>query len=142
MWLQFQIKFKPQRRGFHLVTKEILEQLDGLENIKIGILHLFLQHTSASLTLNENADPTVREDFESFFNDVVSEDKSYYIHNYEGPDDMPAHLKSSLLGSSISIPIANGRLGLGHWQGIYLCEHRNFSTSRHAIATMQGELKS
>lgn len=140
MWLQFQIRFKPQRRGFHLVTKEILEQLEGLENIKVGILHLFLQHTSASLTINENADPTVRQDFESYFNDIAAEDKPYYVHNYEGPDDMPAHLKSSLIGTSITIPISKGRLGLGHWQGIYLCEHRNFSTSRMAIATIQGEV--
>ena len=139
MWQQFQIQFRPQRRGFHLVTREILEQLDGLEKFHIGILHLFLQHTSASLSLNENADPTVREDFESFFNDIVSEKKPYYIHTYEGSDDMPAHLKSSLLGTSLTIPIHKGRLALGHWQGIYLCEHRNFAGARTAIATLHGE---
>ena len=142
MWSQFQIRFRPQRRGFHLVTKEILEQIVGLENIKIGLMHLLLQHTSASLTLNENADPIVRQDFESYFNEIATEDKPYFLHNAEGSDDMPAHLKSSLLGTSLMIPIANGRLALGNWQGIYLGEHRNFSTSRMAIATIQGELES
>lgn len=140
MWRQFQIRFRPQRRGFHLVTKEVLEQIEGLEQFRVGMMHLFLQHTSASLTLNENADPTVREDFEAFFNDVVAENKPYYIHNYEGPDDMPAHIKSSLLGNSLMIPITNGRLAIGHWQGIYLCEHRNFSNARTAVATLFGEV--
>ncbi len=140
MWFQYQIHFKPKRRGFHLITHEVLDGIEALGQIQIGTMHLFLQHTSASLTLNENADPTVREDFESFFNDIVGENKPYYIHNYEGADDMPGHLKTSILGNSVTVPISNGRLALGVWQGIYLCEHRNFASSRTAIATLHGQL--
>ena len=110
-----------------------------IKTIKIGILHLFIKHTSASLTINENADKTVRNDFEKHFNEMVPENQSYYQHTYEGPDDMPAHLKASILGSSISIPISNGHLNMGTWQGIYLCEHRNNAFQRKMVATIQGE---
>ena len=119
------IKLTPFQRGFHLITQTIISNLSEIENIEIGQLQVFIKHTSASLTINENADPTVREDFESHFDKMVPENMSYYIHTYEGPDDMPAHIKSSLLGSSVQIPISNGQLNLGVWQGIYLCEHRN-----------------
>lgn len=136
---QKEISLKPRSRGFHLVTNEILEVLPELRGISIGILQVFIKHTSASLTINENADPTVREDFESHFNEFVPENAPYYRHTFEGSDDMPAHIKSSLLGSSVSIPISDGRLNLGTWQGIYLCEHRNHGGSRKVIATIIGE---
>lgn len=139
MWLQTQIRLKPKSRGFHLVTDEILAQLPQLRTIKIGLLHIFIQHTSAALTLNENADPSVRQDFESYFNRLVPEDQPYYLHTDEGADDMPAHLKSSLLGNSLSLPVTNGRLNMGIWQGIYLCEHRNQGGSRTLVLTLQGE---
>ena len=139
MWSQKQITLAAKPRGFHLITDEIERQLLDIKSIKIGILHLFIQHTSASLTINENADPSVRTDFESFFNATVRENEAYYTHTYEGSDDMPAHLKGSLLGFSLSIPISNGALALGTWQGIYLCEHRNQGGSRHLVATIQGE---
>ncbi|HSJ49531.1 MAG TPA: secondary thiamine-phosphate synthase enzyme YjbQ [Gammaproteobacteria bacterium] len=138
-WIQTELQLKPRSRGFHLVTDEILAQLPELEPLRVGLLHLFIQHTSASLTLNENADPTVREDFEGHFNRMVPENQSWYRHTDEGPDDMPAHIKSSILGSALSIPISNGQLALGTWQGIYLCEHRNDGASRRLIATIQGE---
>ena len=139
MWQQTEIVLRPRARGFHLITDEILGQLAQLDNIHIGLLHLFLQHTSASLTINENADPSVRVDFESHFNRAVPEGAPYYRHTDEGEDDMPAHIKSSLLGASLVLPIRQGRLGLGIWQGIYLCEHRNHADSRHLLATLHGE---
>jgi len=125
-------------RGFHLITDIIEDECPELKHVDVGIFHLFIKHTSASLTINENADPTVRQDFESHFNKYVPENAPYYKHNYEGPDDMPAHLKSSLLGSSVSIPISNGRLNLGTWQGIYLCEHRDYGGSRKVVVTVLG----
>ncbi|GLS26523.1 secondary thiamine-phosphate synthase enzyme YjbQ [Marinibactrum halimedae] len=139
MWLQKQIQLQPKHRGFHLITREVLKEIPELERISVGLMHVFIQHTSASLTINENADPTVREDFEQFFNRAVPEDEPYFIHTYEGSDDMPAHLKSSLLGASLSIPICDGRLNIGVWQGIYLCEHRNRGGSRRLVITLQGE---
>jgi secondary thiamine-phosphate synthase enzyme len=140
MWIQKTITLSPQSRGFHIITQEVLENLSEIKKIKTGILHLFIKHTSASLTINEDADPTVRTDFESHFNMLVPENQSYYQHIFEGPDDMPAHLKASLLGSSVSIPITDGRLNLGTWQGIYLCEHRNLGSDRKLIVTIQGSV--
>ena len=128
-----------QHRGFHLVTREILEQVPELKNISTGIMHVFIQHTSASLTINENADPDVRTDMESHFNRLAPENAPHYIHTTEGSDDMPAHIKASLLGNSVSIPITNGRLNLGTWQGIYLCEHRNYGGGRNLVITIIGE---
>ena len=139
MWIQKEINLKPKVRGFHIITESILKSIPELEKFKVGILHLFIKHTSASLTINENADQTVRQDFEAHFNVLVPENKDYYKHVYEGSDDIPAHLKSSLLGSSVSVPIANGKLNLGTWQGIYLCEHRNQGTGRRIIATIKGK---
>ena len=139
MWMQKNINIKSISRGFHIITDQVIDQIPEIKTIKIGILHLFIKHTSASLTINENADKTVRNDFEEHFNEMVPEDQSYYQHTYEGPDDMPAHLKASILGSSISIPISNGHLNMGTWQGIYLCEHRNNSFQRKMVATIQGE---
>ena len=133
------VTLRERKRGFHLITNEITEALPEIRNLKTGICQVFIQHTSASLTINENADPTVRQDFEYFFNKAVSENDRNYIHNYEGDDDMPAHLKASLLGSSVMIPITNGRLALGTWQGIYLCEHRNHGGSRDIMITAWGE---
>jgi secondary thiamine-phosphate synthase enzyme len=135
---QKEISLNSYRRGFHLITGEILNQFPEIGEIKNGILHVFIKHTSASLTLNENADPTVRLDFESHFNKMVPENMSYYQHDYEGDDDMPAHIKSSLLGSSVTIPVTNGRLNGGTWQGIYLCEHRNHGGSRKLVLTVYG----
>lgn len=140
MWLQKEIQLKPRQRGFHLITQEVLAELPELRQISVGLLHVFIQHTSASLTINENADPTVRQDFESYFNRAVPEDEPYYRHNDEGSDDLPAHLKSSILGSSVSLPIKNGRLNVGTWQGIYLCEHRNHGGARRLVLTLQGEI--
>ena len=139
MWLQREITLQARPRGFHLVTREVLEALPELGELRAGLLHLFIRHTSASLTLNENASPDVRDDFESFFNASVPEDARYWTHTYEGPDDMPAHIKASLLGPSLSLPIASGRLALGTWQGIYLCEHRDRGGARSVVATLQGE---
>ncbi|ACT14526.1 YjbQ family protein [Pectobacterium aroidearum] len=139
MWMQYEIRLKPKARGFHLVTDEILAQVTALRQINVGLMHVFIKHTSAALTINENADPTVRQDFESFFNRLVPEDEPYYRHTYEGSDDMPAHLKGSLLGNSLTIPITNGRLNIGTWQGIYLCEHRNHGGSRSLVVTLNGE---
>ena len=139
MWLQKDLTLKPKRRGFHLITDELVAQLPELSDIEVGLLHVFIQHTSASLTLNENADPTVRQDMESHFNNMVPENAPYYRHTYEGPDDMPAHLKSSILGASVSMPITQGRLNLGVWQGLYLCEHRDQGGSRTLVITVQGE---
>lgn len=140
MWQQKTLYLNAKKRGFHLITDEIEQQLPQLRDYSVGLLHLFIQHTSASLTLNENADPTVRTDMESHFNRYVPEDAPYYRHTYEGSDDMPAHIKSSLLGASVSIPISNGRLALGTWQGIYLGEHRDFGGERRVIATLQGQV--
>lgn len=139
MWIQKTIHLNAQKRGFHLITDEIEQQIHEINSLSVGLLHLFIQHTSASLTLNENADPTVRNDMESHFNKFVPERAPYYKHTYEGDDDMPAHIKASTLGNSVTIPITNGRLALGTWQGIYLGEHRDYGGSRTVIATIQGE---
>ena len=139
MWLQKEIRLKEKRRGFHLVSGEILAQLPELSRINIGLAHIFIQHTSASLTINENADPTVRSDFEAVFNRLVPENQPYYQHTLKGSDDLPAHIKSSLLGPSLTIPVTDGAFNLGTWQGIYLCEHRNNGGSRRLVVTLQGE---
>jgi secondary thiamine-phosphate synthase enzyme len=139
IFLQEHVSLAPKSRGFHLVTGEVLAAIQDLRKIKKGMLQVFIQHTSASLTINENADPTVRQDFESHFNKMVPENAPYYIHTYEGPDDMPAHIKSSLLGASVMIPITNGRPALGTWQGIYLCEHRDYGGARRLVITAWGE---
>jgi secondary thiamine-phosphate synthase enzyme len=135
---QKEIQLRAYRRGFHLVTEEILTQFPEVKEVNVGFLKVFIKHTSASLTINENADPTVREDFESHFNKFVPENASYYKHTYEGSDDMPAHIKASLLGTSVEIPITNGRLNMGIWQGIYLCEHRNYGGARQLVLTAYG----
>ncbi len=139
MWIQKEIRLNPKPRGFHLITDELLRELPELRNIKIGLMNIFIMHTSASLTINENADPTVRQDFENWFNHAVPADEPYYLHQDEGADDLPAHLKSSILGSSLNIPVSNGRLRLGTWQGIYLCEHRDHGGSRRIVVTIHGE---
>ena len=139
MWAQKEITLKPRPRGFHLITHEILQAVDELLTINIGMMNVFIKHTSASLTINENADPTVRQDFENFFNQFIPENEPYYLHMDEGSDDLPAHFKSSVLGNSLNIPITNGRLNMGTWQGIYLGEHRNYGGSRRLIVTIQGE---
>ena len=139
MWLQREIKLRPRPRGFHLVTREVLEALPELGEVAVGLVHVFIQHTSASLTLNENASPDVLRDFESHFNAAVPEDAPYWTHTAEGPDDMPAHIKASMLGPSLTLPISDGRLALGTWQGIYLCEHRDRGGARRLIATVWGE---
>lgn len=135
---QKEIILKPYPRGYHLITKQILEKVPEIKEINIGWMQVFIKHTSASLTINENADPTVRTDFESHMNEMVPEDAPYYIHTYEGPDDMPAHIKASLMGTSVQVPITNGRLNMGIWQGIYLCEHRNHGGSRSIVITLFG----
>jgi secondary thiamine-phosphate synthase enzyme len=139
MWLQKEIRLKPKSRGFHLITNEIIAQFPEINGFKMGLLNIFIKHTSASLTINENADPTVRLDFESYFNRSVPEKQPYYQHMDEGDDDMPAHLKSSLLGCSLNLPVTHGRLNLGIWQGIYFCEHRNQGGSRTLVLTLHGE---
>lgn len=136
---QNSLRLSSFRRGFHLVTDKIVEAIPEIKNIKIGLAHVFIHHTSASLTINENADPTVRVDFETHFTKSVPENAPYYEHSYEGSDDMPAHLKASILGSSVTIPITNGHLNLGTWQGIYLCEHRNHASGRKITVTIFGE---
>ncbi len=138
-WFQKEITLRPRPRGFHLVTSEILDQVPEIRDFRIGIAHVFIRHTSASLTLNENADPTVRSDMEVHFNAMVPEDASYYQHTMEGPDDMPAHIKVALIGSSVSVPITDGGLSLGTWQGIYLCEHRDRARARRVTVTLNGE---
>ena len=140
MWIQKTITLSPKSRGFHIITDDVLENIPELKDLKTGILQLFIKHTSASLTINENADPTVLTDFESHFNMLAPENQSYYQHTFEGSDDIPAHLKASLLGSSVSIPITDGKLNLGTWQGIYLCEHRNRGSDRKLIITIQGSV--
>ena len=130
------LSLSSKSRGFHLIPQEIEEVLRSMPRVEIGMLHLFIKHTSASLSINENADPTVREDMESFFTDIVDA-KHYYIHTYEGDDDMPAHIKASLLGNALNIPVTNGRMSLGTWQGIYFGEHRNYGGNRTIILTLQ-----
>ncbi len=142
MWVQREITFDPRPRGYHLVTGEVLRGLPELRSIAVGLLHLLVQHTSASLTLNENASPEVRRDFETWFNQVVPERAPYWTHTLEGHDDMPAHIKSSLLGPSLTLPVSRGRLALGTWQGIYLCEHRDRGGARSIVATLWGEPES
>lgn len=139
MWQQKQIRLKARGRGFHLVTDEILAQLPELSALRQGLAHFFLQHTSASLTLNENADPDVRADMEAHLNKMVPENAPYYQHVLEGSDDMPAHIKASLLGAALSVPIQQGRLALGTWQGIYLGEHRDRAGARTVLVTLWGE---
>ena len=139
MWIQRRITIDKKQKGFHLITDQVLNEIPEINKIHIGLLHLFILHTSASITLNENMDKTVRDDFESYFDHLVPENQPYFKHVYEGPDDMPSHLKSSILGSSIFIPISNSCLQLGTWQGIYLCEHRKHAPTRDMILTIQGE---
>jgi secondary thiamine-phosphate synthase enzyme len=139
MWAQGEIRLDPRPRGYHLVTREVLAALPRIAEVEVGLLHLFIRHTSASLTLNENASPDVRSDFEAYFNAAVPERAQYWTHTLEGPDDMPAHIKSSLLGPSLTLPVAGGRLALGTWQGIYLCEHRDRGGPRSLVATLWGE---
>ncbi len=139
MWLQRNLTLSGRHRGCHLITAEVLRGLPELADLQVGLLHLFIQHTSASLTINENADPDVRGDLERHLNVMVPENAPYYEHTLEGPDDMPAHIKSVLIGPSLSLPISNGRLALGTWQGIYLCEHRDHGGARRLVATIQGE---
>lgn len=136
---QAEIRLQSRTRGFHIITDEILEALPEISKIKTGILQVFIKHTSASLTINENADPTVLLDFESHFNKMVPENAPYYIHTYEGPDDMPAHIKASVLDSSVQVPITDGKMNLGIWQGIYLCEHRDHASGRKLVLTAFGE---
>jgi secondary thiamine-phosphate synthase enzyme len=138
MWLQREIAFEARPRGFHLVTDEVVDALPELRSVKTGLLHLFMLHTSASLTLNENASPDVRRDFETWFRRAVPEDADW-SHSLEGPDDMPAHIKASLLGAALTLPVARGRLALGTWQGVYLCEHRDRGGTRSVLATVFGE---
>ena len=138
-WYQTTFRLPPFRRGFHLITHLIEENAPDLQKISVGLAHIFIHHTSAGLTINENADPTVRLDFESHFNQMVPENAPYYQHNYEGPDDMPAHIKAALLGNSVTIPVKEGRLLLGTWQGLYLGEHRNHASGRQITVTVQGE---
>jgi secondary thiamine-phosphate synthase enzyme len=138
MWQQKAFNLTDRERGFHLITDEVLQHLPDISRIQCGLLHLFIQHTSASLSVNENADPTVRLDLESHFNQFVPERAPYYRHDYEGDDDMPAHIKSCILGASVTVPITGGRLNMGVWQGIYLCEHRNRGGARRLVATLQG----
>lgn len=133
------IALRERRRGFHIITEDVKQALPQIAELKTGMCQVFIQHTSASLTVNENADPTVRQDFETYFNKAVPETDPDYIHTDEGPDDMPAHLKAAMLGSSVTIPIRNGRLALGTWQGIYLCEHRDYGGRRHLVITAWGE---
>ena len=139
-WYQKNIHIVSNMRGFNLITSHIIESIPEISKYKIGKLDLFIKHTSASLTINENADPTVREDLESYFNKHVPENEPYFKHTFEGTDDMPAHIKSVIIGNSISIPISNGKLNLGTWQGIYLCEHRDRPHTRKIVATINGKL--
>jgi secondary thiamine-phosphate synthase enzyme len=137
-FFQKEVRLIAKPRGFHLITREVLNAIPEISNIKVGQLQVFIKHTSASLTINENADPTVRQDFERHINIMVPENQSYYKHTFEGSDDMPAHIKASLMGSSVQIPITNGKLNIGIWQGIYLCEHRYDGGSRNLIVTAIG----
>lgn len=139
MWAQGEIRLDPFSRGYHLITHEVLAAVPRIAEVEVGLLHLFIRHTSASLTLNENASPDVRRDFGSYFDEAVPEDAPYWTHTREGSDDMPAHIKASLLGPSLSIPVSGGRLALGTWQGVYLCEHREHAGARSLVATLWGE---
>jgi len=139
MWLQRRITLDARPRGFHLITREIERELPELSGLTVGLAHLFIEHTSASLTLNENASPDVRRDFESHFDEAVPEDAAYWTHTAEGPDDMPAHIKASLLGFSVTLPVTDGGFALGTWQGIYLCEHRDRGGARRVLVTLHGE---
>ena len=141
IWIQKEIILPPHSRGFHIITHLIENKIEELQNIRMGVAHIFIKHTSASLTINENADPTVRVDFESHMNVMVPEKSPYYLHTMEGPDDMPAHLKSSIIGSSVNIPITEGQFNLGTWQGIYLCEYRGQGGPRKIVITISGENK-
>jgi secondary thiamine-phosphate synthase enzyme len=138
-WFQKEVTLSPRPRGFHLITREIVAAVPEIGRYSVGLAHLFIRHTSAALALNENADPTVRADMEAYFSRLAPENAPYYTHTLEGPDDMPAHLKAVLLGSSLTIPINNGRLALGTWQGIYLCEHRDDGGRRRVVVTLSGE---
>lgn len=137
--MQKEIKLSPKSRGYHIITEEILREMPEIKKIDTGLAHIFIKHTSAGLTINENADPSVRRDFESHFNRTVPEDTSLYEHTLEGPDDMTSHIKSSLMGSSVSVPITDGRFNMGTWQGIYLCEHRNRGGARKLVITLNGK---
>ena len=139
MWAQQQINLPAFSRGFHIITSYVIDSVPEIKNHSIGMLHLFIKHTSASIAINEGADPDVRTDFETHFNKLVPENSPDFIHNAEGPDDMPAHIKSAILGSSLSIPITDGKINLGTWQDIYLCEHRNHASGRKLIVTIEGE---
>ena len=139
MWFQTKVKLKGYSRGFHIITDNILINAPEIKKVSFGMLNLFIQHTSASISINESSDPSVREDLENHFDRLIPENQSYYKHTFEGPDDIPAHIKSSIFGSSLSIPIGNGELALGAWQGIYLCEHRNHGKKRTIIVTVNGE---
>jgi len=138
-WIQKEIILPSFERGFHVITESIINEIEELKKINIGIAYIFIKHTSASLTINEDADPSVREDFESHMNKMIPENAPYYQHTIEGPDDMPAHLKNSLLGSFLTIPITNGKFNLGTWQGIYLCEHRDNANKRKIVITINGK---
>jgi secondary thiamine-phosphate synthase enzyme len=138
-WFQREIALRPRPRGFHLVTRDVLEQVPELAEFAVGLAHFFILHTSASLTLNENASPDVRADMEAYFNRAVPENAPYYAHTIEGPDDMPAHIKASILGSGPTVPITDGRLRLGTWQGLYLCEHRDNGGARRLVVTLHGQ---
>ncbi|WP_291968022.1 secondary thiamine-phosphate synthase enzyme YjbQ [Maribacter sp.] len=135
---QKEFRLPAYSRGFHLITTDVLSKIPEIADVDTGFLQVFIKHTSASLTINENADPTVREDFESHINIMVPENAPYYKHDYEGSDDMPAHIKASLMGASVQVPVTNGRLNMGIWQGIYLCEHRNYASSRNIVLTLWG----
>jgi len=139
MYFQKEITLKPRSRGFHIITHEIEDQIPEINNIKVGLINLFIKHTSASLTINENVSPDVRSDMEAHFNKMVPENAPYYTHTYEGKDDMPAHIKSSLLGPSLTIPLKDGKMNLGTWQGIFLCEHRDHGGARRVVVTLMGE---
>jgi len=139
MWLQKEIHLKKYKRGFHLINNEILTELPEIHQFQIAMMNIFIKHTSASLTINENADPSVRQDFESYFSRSIAENEPYYQHIDEGADDMPAHLKSSILGCSLDVPIKEGQLNMGIWQGIYLCEHRNHASRRQVVITIHGQ---
>jgi secondary thiamine-phosphate synthase enzyme len=138
-WFQKEIILKPKPRGFHLITSEIQGQIPELSQFEVGLAHIFIKHTSASLALNENADPSVRRDLESHFNQLAPENARHYTHVFEGSDDMPAHIKAVLLGSSVTVPISNGRFNLGVWQGVYLCEHRDRGGRRQLVVTLSGQ---
>jgi secondary thiamine-phosphate synthase enzyme len=139
MWHQRELTLRPRPRGFHLITDEVVEAVPELRDLRVGLAHLFLRHTSASLTLNENASPDVRHDFRSWFDRAVPEDAPYWTHTLEGPDDMPSHIKSALTGNDLTLPVRDGRLAVGTWQGVYLCEHRDQGGPRSLLVTVTGE---